>query len=82
MEVILGLPVCIKWEATLTFYFFTCMAGARVGERPSLLKCSMICPARPLAGRSGGQHNQEAGLLFLETYCLQIHIAVKVTTSC
>lgn len=79
-EVTLGLPVCIKWEATLTYYFFICVAGAWAGEWPSLLKCNMTCPARPLAGRRGGQWNQEAGQLFLETYCLQIRIAVKVTT--
>lgn len=35
---------------------------------------------RPLAGRKGGQSNQEAGRLFLETYCLQTTIAVEVTT--
>lgn len=79
-EVTLGLLVCIKWEATLTYYFFIGVAGAWAGEWPSLLKCNMTCPARPLAGRRRGQCNQEAGQLFLETCCLQIRIAVKVTT--
>ena len=45
-----------------------------------MLKCNTTCPARPLAGRRGEQCNQDAGQLFLETYCLQIRIAVKVTT--
>lgn len=40
----------------------------------------MTCPARPLAGRRGGQCKQEVGQLFLETHCLQIRRAVKVTT--
>lgn len=71
---------CIKWEATWMCYSFPSMAGAWAGEWPFLLKCNLTCPARPLAGRRGGQCNQEPGQLFLEIYCLQIRKAVKVTT--